>query len=169
MSTLALTDSFRAALNRADLAATRHRAALARLLGLSESDVLALQHVARAGRLTSARLAARLGLSSGGTTALVLRLERAGLIAREANPEDRRSRLLRLSDEAQRQLAEALGPYVDRVDALAARLDPAALALAVGLLEDVATAAEREADALAARAEEAQTARLAVPSPGLWS
>ncbi len=169
MSMPELTDTLRAALNRIDLSATRHRSALARLLGLSESDVLALQHVARAGRLTSARLAARLGLSSGGTTALVQRLERAGLIAREPNPEDRRSLLLRLSADAQRQVADALEPYVDRIDALAARLDPEALALVVGLLEDVATAAEREADALAARADEAQTARLAVPAPGLWS
>jgi DNA-binding MarR family transcriptional regulator len=169
MSTPALPDTLRAALNRIDLSAARHRVALARLLGLSESDVLALQHIARTGRLTSARLAARLGLSSGGTTALVQRLERAGLIAREANPLDRRSRLLRLSDEAQRQLAEALEPYVHRVDTLAARLDPEALALVAGLLEDVATGAEREADALAARAEEAEISRFAVPAPGLWS
>jgi DNA-binding MarR family transcriptional regulator len=159
----------RSAFNRADLAATRHRAALARVLGLSESDVLALQHIARAGRLTSTQLASRLRLSSGGVTALVQRLERAGQLAREAHPDDRRSSLLRLSPAAERRLAEALAPLGKRQDALTRTLaEPERRRVAV-LLEALADAAEREADALFSRADERAAAGLGVPVPGLWS
>ena len=62
--------SIRAALNRKALADARHRAALARRLGLTAAAVLAVQHLARAGELTTSQLATQLQLSSGGTTAL---------------------------------------------------------------------------------------------------
>jgi predicted transcriptional regulator len=65
-------ESIRASLNRKALASARQRAALSRVLGLQESDVLAIQHLARAGRLTSTQLGSMLGLSSRG-----LRLARA--------------------------------------------------------------------------------------------
>ena len=72
--------SIRAALNRKALADARHLAALARQLGLTETEVLAVQHLARAGELTPGQLGTQLHLSSGGTTAVVHRLKRAGHI-----------------------------------------------------------------------------------------
>jgi DNA-binding MarR family transcriptional regulator len=169
MSPPELAGAMRSALNRIDLAATRHRAALARVLGLSESDMLALQHIARAGRLTSTQLASRLRLSSGGVTALVQRLERAGQLLREPHPDDRRSSLLRLSPAAERGLAKALAPLTARKDALAAALGEAEERRVAGLLGALADAVEREADMLFSRADEVAAAGLGVPVPGLWS
>lgn len=169
MSTTDPAAAVRSALHRTDLAATRHRAALARVLGLSESDVLALQHIARSGRLTSTQLASRLRLSSGGVTALVQRLERAGQLLREPHPDDRRSSLLRLSPAAERRLAHALAPLAARQDALTAALSEAEQRRIAALLGALADAAEREADALYSRADEVAAAGLGVPVPGLWS
>jgi DNA-binding MarR family transcriptional regulator len=161
--------AIRSALNRTDLAATRHRAALARVLELSENDVLALQYIARAGRLTSTQLATRLGLTSGGVTALVQRLERAGHVLREPHPDDRRSSLLRLSAAAERRLAEVLAPLIEQIQALSARLAEGEAELVARLLEELASAAEREAEALSSRADDLEAAGLSVPVPGLWA
>jgi DNA-binding MarR family transcriptional regulator len=169
MSTTDPAAALRSALNRTDLAATRHRAALARVLGLSESDVLALHHIARSGRLTSTQLASRLRLSSGGVTALVQRLERTGQLLREPHPDDRRSSLLRLSPSAQRRLAQALAPLAERQDALTGALGEPEQSRLAALLDALADAAEREADALYSRADEVAAAGLGVPVPGLWS
>src|ERR1700741_3047563 len=94
-----IAEEIRESLDRTDLAATRQRAALAKLLGLTDNDVLAVQYLARGGQLTASRLGELLRLSSGGATALVQRLERAGCIVRTPNPRDRRSTLLRLTPE----------------------------------------------------------------------
>ena len=53
----------RAALLHKGLADARHRTALARRLGLTENEVLAVQHLARAGELTPGQLGALLQLS----------------------------------------------------------------------------------------------------------
>src|SRR5687767_14847140 len=98
--------AIRRALTRKGLAAARHRAAVGRLLGLSETELLALQHLGMSGRLTPSALGSLLRLTSGGTTALVQRLERTGRVAREAHPADRRSTLLRLTPQAEE---EAIG------------------------------------------------------------
>jgi DNA-binding MarR family transcriptional regulator len=161
--------AIRSALNRTDLAATRHRAALARVLELSENDVLALQYIARSGRLTSSQLATRLGLTSGGVTALVHRLERAGHVLREPHPIDRRSSLLRLSATVERRLAEVLGPLIEQVETLTGRLSEPERELVARFLEELAGVAEREADALSSRADDVEAAVLSVPVPGLWA
>src|SRR2546423_6062548 len=89
-------EAVRSALARKALADARYRGALARVLGLIDSEVLAIQHLAREGALTSRQLGALLRLTSGGTTALVQRLERLGYVERAPNPRDRRSTLLQL-------------------------------------------------------------------------
>lgn len=62
--------------------------------GLHPTDLRALIHLldaARAGEVvTPGRLGEALGLNSAGTTGLVDRLERLGLIRRERDPQDRR-------------------------------------------------------------------------------
>jgi DNA-binding MarR family transcriptional regulator len=55
--------SIRAALNRKALADTRHRTALARRLDVTPNEMLAIQHLARAGELTAGQLATQLQLS----------------------------------------------------------------------------------------------------------
>lgn len=52
-------------------------------------------------------IASELGITTGGTSKLVDRIEASGYCRRLPNPEDRRSSLLELTDEGRRMFAEA--------------------------------------------------------------
>jgi DNA-binding MarR family transcriptional regulator len=145
-----ISERIREALLRHALAAAEHRVLLGRLLGLAESDVLAVQHLAREGRMTPSALGARLHLTSGGTTALVQRLERAGHLERHPNPDDRRSVLVALSPGVQQRAGAALAPYVAELDRLVAMLSDDERATVERFLSAVAGAGTRHAEALAA-------------------
>jgi DNA-binding MarR family transcriptional regulator len=159
----------RSALHRKALADARQRAALARRLGLTDSEVLAVQHLARAGELTPGQLGGLLQLSSGGTTGLIHRLERAGHVSRHANPRDRRSAVMRLTPAIAARAAEAWSPFVAEIDALASGLSDDERELVRRFLEGAADAAERHADRLARDADASAHDALAVPLPALWA
>jgi DNA-binding MarR family transcriptional regulator len=159
----------RAALYRKGLADARQRAALTRRLGLTDSEVLAVQHLARAGELTPGQLSTLLQLSSGGTTGLIHRLQRAGHVSRHANWRDRRSAVVRLTPAMAESAAEAWAPYLAEIDALAAELSDTDRDVVRRFLEGAADAAERHADRLARDADAATHGALAVPLPALWA
>ncbi|MEN3283522.1 MAG: hypothetical protein V7607_4662 [Solirubrobacteraceae bacterium] len=159
----------RAALHRKALADARQRAALARRLGLTDSEVLAVQHLARAGELTPGQLGSLLQLSSGGTTALIQRLERAGHVSRHAHPHDRRSAVVHLTPAIAARAADAWAPFVSEIDALAAELSESEREVVRRFLEGTADAAERHADRLARDADSSAHNALAVPLPALWA
>ena len=159
----------RAALLRKALADARQRAALARRLGLTHHEVLALQHLARAGELTPGQLAALLQLSSGGTAALLQRLQHAGHISRHTSPRDRRSAVLRLTSTTRSQGAEAWAPLVDEIDALALHLSACEAETVARFLQRVADTAERHADRLARDADASAHEALAIALPALWA
>lgn len=77
--------------------------------GLHPTDLRALIHLLDAARggevVTPGRLGEALGLNSAGTTGLVDRLERLGLIRRERDPQDRR-RVRLLVEERAMELGE---------------------------------------------------------------
>jgi DNA-binding MarR family transcriptional regulator len=141
----------RAALLRKALADAAQRAALARRLGLTNNDVLAVQHLARSGELKPSQLSARLQLSSAGTTGLIQRLDRAGHIARDGHPHDRRSAVLRLTPEIQRSAAETWTPLVAEIDSLVNELPLNEAQAVQRFLESVADAVERHAKSLGRR------------------
>jgi DNA-binding MarR family transcriptional regulator len=162
-------EAIREAINRKELAATRQRSALGRLLGLTETDVLAIQHLAAAGRLTPTQLGSILGMTSGGATALVQRLEREGFVAREPHPRDKRSALLHLTPVIERQAGEALAPLVEAIDELSAQLAEDDRRLVARYLAAVAEAGERHADELARQADAVAQPVSASPVPALWA
>jgi DNA-binding MarR family transcriptional regulator len=97
-------------------------AALARKMGLSVSEMAALEHLhASGGGLTPTQLGKLLSMSSGTVSPLVDRLERAGYVERRPNPQDRRSSLVRMTpwgvEESSRHLlplaADFLGTASD--------------------------------------------------------
>src|SRR4051794_9097982 len=71
------------AADRLVAAASRQHAALAEHLGLLPIEVLALAALRRSGGLSPTELARTLLVSSSGATAIVQRLDAAGLIERE--------------------------------------------------------------------------------------
>jgi DNA-binding MarR family transcriptional regulator len=158
----------RAALTRKGLAAAGLRIALSRRLGLTETEVLAIQHLGWAGRLTPSRLTTLVGLSSGGGSALVQRLERAGHVEREPHPIDRRSSVLRLTEATRAAVDDALGPMVRDLDDLAAELSEIERVVVARFLSRAAEVQERRADELGRDAELEARAGLGIPVPGLW-
>jgi DNA-binding MarR family transcriptional regulator len=74
----------------------QHRVADA--AGIATSDMLALSHLRAGGPLSQSELAARLSMAPSSVTTLVDRLERHGLAARKADPDDRRKSLVGITD-----------------------------------------------------------------------
>src|SRR5579863_680518 len=65
--------------------------------GLSLTDVQCVNVLDLLGPSTPGQLAACTGLSTGGVTVMLDRLEKASLVKREPNPADRRSILVRVN------------------------------------------------------------------------
>jgi DNA-binding MarR family transcriptional regulator len=98
-------------LQRFGLARDRLNAELSRRIGLSRSDLHALERLEASGPLTASELAAHLRLTSGATTTLIDRLEAAGWVERTVNPGDRRSVIVRLTDSATAAGRAFVGAY----------------------------------------------------------
>lgn len=164
-----LSATIRDALQSHAHAVTRQRAALARLLSLTDNEMLAVEHLMRANGLTPGQLSARLQLSTGGTTALVQRLQRAGHLVRDKHPRDRRSVILRLTPTIQRRTSALLSFSAGELDGLIAGLPDDERRVVERFLSDVADCAARQADRLVGEADAGAEAVLAVPAPALWS
>ena len=74
-------------------------------VGLGLTDLQMVHTLQFSGPATPSKLAASTGLSSGGITVALDRLEKAGLIRREPNPADRRSLLITIVPTKLRKLA----------------------------------------------------------------
>lgn len=84
------------------------RNAISRKLGLNATDNECLSYLAMKQVATPSELAHYTGLTSGSTTAMLDRLEKAGFILRKPNPNDRRGVLIEVS----KKWFEAAGPLV---------------------------------------------------------
>jgi len=157
-------EMIRRLLYRRDVAVARHRSALARSLGITDVEMQALVHLAEAERSPSA-IGALLDLSSGGATALVQRLERAGHVTRTPHPTDRRSTLIRLSAGTAARLERGESQITGGLDSVTrAFTEPQRIAV-TGVLTQLVTLSEE----LAAPARTPSSNALARPVPGLWA
>ena len=73
---------------------THFRNAMSEWAGLNATDMECLRLLFQKGTATPTELARHTGLTSGATTAMLDRLEKAGLIERRPNPNDRRGTLI---------------------------------------------------------------------------
>ena len=73
---------------------TQFRNAMSEWVGLNVTDMECLRLLFLKGIATPSELARHTGLTSGATTAMLDRLEKAGLIERRPNPDDRRGTLI---------------------------------------------------------------------------
>ena len=73
---------------------TQFRNAMSERAGLNVSDMECLRLLFQKGIATPSELARHTGLTSGATTAMLDRLEKAGFIERRPNPDDRRGTLI---------------------------------------------------------------------------
>ena len=84
------------------------RNAIGRKLGLNIADMECLSLLLIKGTSTPTELACYTGLTTGSTTAMLDRLEKAKFIRRQPNPKDRRGVLI----EVNKKTAETFGPMV---------------------------------------------------------
>lgn len=96
--------------------------AFCEFLGINRTDGRCLDVISRLGSITAGHLANELGLTTGAVTAMVDRLEVAGLVVRRSDPEDRRKVLIEMTPEAAQvgteiygQMAEATAPYIEQL------------------------------------------------------
>jgi DNA-binding MarR family transcriptional regulator len=122
----AAPDPIAAELHRLAVATAALDSVIARRLGVSPTEYVALKHVmAEDGRIGPGRLARLLGMTPGSATVLVDRLEAAGHVRRVRHDADRRRVVLRTSAATERRVTRALAPLVAEVGELGAALDAA--------------------------------------------
>jgi DNA-binding MarR family transcriptional regulator len=76
------------------------RNAIGKKLGLNTTDFEGLDLIFYRGTTTPSELSKYTGLSSGSTTVMIDRLEKAGLVERKSNPKDRRGTLVAVTEDA---------------------------------------------------------------------
>lgn len=161
-------------LNR--LGVSLYKAAAARL-GLTDTDVQVLDILQSGGPATAGQLAELTGLTTGAITGMLNRLEQAGLVRRERDPEDGRRIIVRLVPE-QEKLRELGALFADLAGAWtdsAAQYDEGQLAMLLAFLTDGNALARQELARLRAAPQEGEgvysaplgeltSARLVVPA-----
>jgi DNA-binding MarR family transcriptional regulator len=91
-----------------------------------EFDVLAtLRRSGEPYLLSPTKLYETVMISSGGMTNRLDRLERAGLVERRPDPNDRRGKLIGLTDAGKRVIDETIGRHVTNKERLLSVLTPA--------------------------------------------
>ncbi|HEX2979897.1 MAG TPA: MarR family transcriptional regulator [Anaerolineaceae bacterium] len=81
------------------------RSAMDEWVGLNATDMECLRILSLEGVSTPSKLARHTGLTSGATTAMLDRLEKAGLIERRPNPDDRRGTLIVPAESGNKKIA----------------------------------------------------------------
>jgi DNA-binding MarR family transcriptional regulator len=102
-----------AALRLAQSASDAMDAAFADFVGLNHTDARCLDFIDQAEQMTAGELARKVGLTTGAVTAVIDRLEAAGLVRRIRDTEDRRKVFLEATEEAKRLGSEIYGPIAE--------------------------------------------------------
>lgn len=87
-------------------------------LGINATDLRCLELLEREDRMTPSRLAELAGLTSGAVTGVLDRLEAAGFVRREADPEDRRRFIVQPVPERMADVTEAYRPVLERISGI---------------------------------------------------
>jgi DNA-binding MarR family transcriptional regulator len=128
-------------LRRLVLAAAQLRHRYSELVGVGETDLMALGNLATAGAMSPAELANRLGVTRSSVTALVDRLEQAGLVSRQNDPHDRRRLRLVVTADGDQVLRKTRARSLDALRII----DEEQLSAVARALAEVADALETDA------------------------
>lgn len=121
----------------------RARSRVARLLCIGEIEAGVLLGIADGRAVPVSALAAELDLSEGGARALVRTLDDQALVRSEPLPMRPRELQLRVTPGAAVELAAALAPLTDRLEAAAAALGEPGRRLVARYIGDIAAACDR--------------------------
>ena len=115
-------------LDAAERVARDHMNPLFAEAGLQPGEFDVLATLRRSGEpymLSPTKLYEAAMISSGGMTNRLDRLERAGLVERRPDPNDRRGKLIALTDAGKRVIDETIGRHVANEERLLSALNPA--------------------------------------------
>lgn len=112
---------------------------LANRTGLTTSQLIVLQIVARNGKAMPSTVARAAGLTQATVTSLVDKLERRGLVTRRRDTVDRRRIWIEATAEGKRALADSPDLLQDRFQASFRKLEDWEQALVITALERVST------------------------------
>ncbi|MFD7974902.1 MarR family winged helix-turn-helix transcriptional regulator [Streptomyces sp. NPDC059071] len=142
--------------------------AAAEAAGLHTSEWYALSLIAFHGGLASGELAARTGLTTGATTRLIDRLEKAGFARRAADPRDRRRVIVEPVPDALERVEEVVGPARRHLAEVLAHYTPEQRALLFDYFARAAPAFRAATEEIRTHTAAARTAaaRTATPERG---
>jgi DNA-binding MarR family transcriptional regulator len=123
----------------------------ARVLGIHITDLHAGEVLQRSGAMTISELARAVRLSPGAATALVDRLEAAGLAARVPDSTSRRQILVKPSRQASRRVYSVFGELIEKGDKFLDRYSNDELIAIRDFLREARTLFIEHADALRGR------------------
>src|SRR5215213_4790680 len=131
---------------RMSTATVLFHAAIADRLGIGATDVKCYSILRQTGPITAGDLAERTSLTTGAITGVIDRLERAKLVRRARDPQDRRRIVLELVHDAERE--RAIGalyePMGRAISALVGQLDAAERATILDFLLKASDVLEAE-------------------------
>jgi DNA-binding MarR family transcriptional regulator len=99
-------------LRRLSITSAKHVSMIAKRIGISFTEVVALHHLYDSRGLTAKELASLMFLTPGAVTQLADRLERAGYLERASNPADRRSLLLKETRAGEEAALRQMDPFL---------------------------------------------------------
>ncbi|WP_210251020.1 MarR family winged helix-turn-helix transcriptional regulator [Microvirga thermotolerans] len=108
---------------------------MADAVGLNPTDLECLDLIQLRGRVTAGELSQHTGLTSGAVTGLIDRLERAGYVAREGDPYDRRRVYVRVRTENIGRLMAIYNPLQQATERMCRRYSEAELELLIDFAE----------------------------------
>ena len=129
-------------LSRAHEAIARHAEADVARHGLTIAEFGILEALYHVGPLLLGELQRKILVSSGGVTYLVDRLEKRGLVRREACPEDRRARYATLTAEGKRLVARIFPDHARAIERALSGLTRSDRERAATLLKQLGRAAD---------------------------
>lgn len=136
------TQSLLVAVSRLAITQTRAAGTAAKVAGVNPTSYAILSELRLDGFLTNGQLAERLGMSTGGVTPALDRLERASLVERSPNPADRRSSIIAITPAGEGILRGASRLLADEIEPAIEALDEHELDVVVRFLSQVADAYE---------------------------
>ena len=135
-------------------------AVIAERLGLNPSDhKCADLLLSETGVCTPGRMAELTGLSTGAITGVLDRLERAGFVAREPDPRDRRRTLVRLTPERMPNMERIFAPLANGMERVCNRYSTEQLALVLKFMGEAEQMAAVAAEEVRKQTELAKAAR----------
>jgi MarR family transcriptional regulator, organic hydroperoxide resistance regulator len=108
---------------------------MAETLEVNPTDLQFINFLELYGPLTPGKLAEFSRLTTGGVTVVLNRLEKAGVITRQPNPDDRRSSLVHVAPKFLRSARSAYAGMSDATNALLAQFSDKELAVVAAFLK----------------------------------